>query len=166
MPVDGHGQRPRGGGRHHRGQAHGSRAEDRDGVAGAGTEGGEDRPGAGEEAAAERSEQFDGQRGIDPDGVTGRDHRVLGERGLAEPPGSQSDPGRVGEPCRILLTPPEEVERGEGVTVGGGRAQTAAAVSAGVEAQHDMVADAEAGVRAARLHHDPGPLVAEHRRQR
>ncbi|NHI05699.1 hypothetical protein STPH2_1062 [Streptomyces sp. KO7888] len=61
MPVHGHGHRPGGVGGHHRGQAHRARAEDGEGVTGADAEGIEDRAGAGEEAAAERSEQFQGQ---------------------------------------------------------------------------------------------------------
>src|SRR5690606_5469168 len=73
----------------------------------------------------------------------------------------------VGEPRNVLLASPEEVEGGEGVAVGRGRVPAVAAGSAGVEAQYDVVADADGGVGAAAGgQHGPGALVAEHRRQR
>ncbi len=152
VPVDGHGQRPGGRGRHHRGQAHRTRAEDREGVAGAGAEGVSTAP------APVRKPQPSG-----PSSSTGSagSTRTALRAGTSAYAANEDWPNQRGASAPPLasvsrgvssLRPPKRL-REAGSRSRRGRAAAVPAVPAGVEAQHDVITDADRGVRSAARSH-------------
>ncbi|MQY39906.1 hypothetical protein SRB17_79340 [Streptomyces sp. RB17] len=166
-PVHGDDPRSRGeGGGHHRGQAHGSGAEDHERAARPGFEDFPHGTDPGLHTAAERGDALERHIRVDLHQAAPVHQRAFGEGGLAEEVPAEraavaaDGAGSVGAPAA------DEVQREPGGAVRGVSVSAVAAVAAGGEGQHDVVAGFDAGhVRAYGLH-DTGSFVAEDARQR
>src|SRR5439155_2065120 len=124
------------------------------------------RPGAGLDAAAQRSELCKVEIVVDLDRGPGAEQGMRGKRRLAEKMPVQPIAGARESRATVQPGPAEQVERDPVLTVDNFAGLARWAAAAGIEAKNHLVANVEVADLRSHLVYDTGAFVAQHARER